>query len=427
MKIGSLFTGVGGFDLGAERAGYEVAWQVEINVHCRSILKKHFPNTSIYKDVCNVGGPRGVRGGHGGRKREREFHEEQNTSDGNVGRSHDRGNEETTSDILAPVDLICGGFPCQDLSVAGLRRGLAGERSGLWGEFHRILSECTPRFCLIENVPGLLSSNDGADMRVVLRGLEDLGYGWTYRVLNSEYFGVPQRRRRVFILGYFGNECPAEILLESESMPGRAPPSGETWQKITNRTQDGLGTSRRARTHWEGGSHPTLDCRGSGMPPNQSLQSGGTLVGDVTPLTIRNGGFSNYAEDDVGSTLRASNHEVKDLIVEQPAEQAHGLFKKTTRGKGFADWEDGEIITTLTGHDLGSESWMQEMVVPSDISVPRKLTPRECERLQGFPDDWTRYTDQGQEISDGHRYNQMGNAVTVPVAEWIFRRLLKHI
>ena len=194
-------------------------------------------------------------------------------------------------------------------------------------------------------------------MRVVLRGLEDLGYGWTYRVLNSEYFGVPQRRRRVFILGYFGNECPAEILLESESMPGRAPPSGETWQKITNRTQDGLGTSRRARTHWEGGSHPTLDCRGSGMPPNQSLQSGGTLVGDVTPLTIRNGGFSNYAEDDVGSTLRASNHEVKDLIVEQPAEQAHGLFKKTTRGKGFADWEDGEIITTLTGHDLGSESF----------------------------------------------------------------------
>ena len=166
MRVGSLFSGVGGFDLGLERAGHEIVWQVENDKQCRSVLRHHWPNVDLYEDVKDVG--------------------------------------RTT---LSSVDLICGGFPCQDLSVAGGRAGLAGERSGLWGEFHCIISELTPTWLLIENVPGLLSSNEGRDMAVIVHGLEELGYGWSYRILDSQYFGVPQRRRRVFIVGHSGGVC----------------------------------------------------------------------------------------------------------------------------------------------------------------------------------------------------------------------------
>mgnify|MGYP003671801505 FL=1 len=185
MKVGSLFSGVGGFDLGLERSGHEIVWQVEYDKQARSILRKHWPDVKIYNDVQQVGG-----------------------KDGEAGR-----------DVLEEVDLICGGVPCQDLSVAGHRRGLDGSKSGLWYEFHRILEECRPKYCLVENVPGLFSSNKGRDMEVLVRGLEELGYQWQYRILDSQYFGVPQRRRRVFIVGYLGEGCAPQVLLESESLP----------------------------------------------------------------------------------------------------------------------------------------------------------------------------------------------------------------
>jgi site-specific DNA-cytosine methylase len=109
-----------------------------------------------------------------------------------------------------------------------------------------------------------------------------------------------------------------------------------------------------------------------------------------------------------------------DLIV--GASPQHEAFKKTTRGKGHADWAEGDLTSTLTDHDLGNDTFMQEMIVSSNTVIPRRLTPRECERLQGFPDDWTRYNEDGEEVTDGHRYRQMGNAVTVNVAQWIGER-----
>ena len=162
MKHGSLFTGIGGFDEGFRRAGIEIAWQCEADKHCLNVLRYQYPNTQTIEDVNDV-----------------------------------------KAETVKPVELVCGGFPCQDLSVAGKRAGLAGEQSSLFHQFMRYIGECSPppRWIVIENVPGLLSSNGGRDMATVLGALEELGYGWAYRVLDSQFFGVPQNRERVFIIG----------------------------------------------------------------------------------------------------------------------------------------------------------------------------------------------------------------------------------
>ena len=159
MKFGSLFTGVGGFDLGFERVGMSCAWQVEQDKYCNEVLERHYPEVKRYTDVREVG------------KRN-----------------------------LEPVELICGGFPCQDLSVAGKRAGFIGERSSLWFEFERIIDEMRPQWAVIENVPGLLSSNGGEDAEVLLSSLNNMGYYIDINILDTQNFNVPQRRRRVFIV-----------------------------------------------------------------------------------------------------------------------------------------------------------------------------------------------------------------------------------
>ena len=186
MKAVSLFAGVGGFDLALERSGVQVVASVEIDKNARKILEKQFPNSTILEDVCDVTGDK---------LRELGF-----DSNG----------------------IIVGGFPCQDLSVAGKRAGLAGDRSGLFFEITRILEETKAKYFILENVPGLLSSNKGRDMGTVIGTLDDLGYSVAWRVLDAQYFGVPQRRRRVFIVGCLGDDwrTPAEILAIGEGRAG---------------------------------------------------------------------------------------------------------------------------------------------------------------------------------------------------------------
>ena len=164
MNVGSTFSGVGGFDLGFERAGMSVLWQAEIDEWCRRVLRDHWPQATIYDDVRAVGGG------------------------------------------AAAVDLLCGGFPCQDLSVAGKRAGFKGERSSLFFEFARIADELRPRWIVLENVVGLLSSAEGRDFGILLATLAEIGYGCAWRVVDARFFGVPQRRRRVFIVGCFGDD-----------------------------------------------------------------------------------------------------------------------------------------------------------------------------------------------------------------------------
>ena len=177
MNVGSLFSGIGGLDLGLTRAGFSHSFFCESDPYRRSVLAHHWPGVPIYEDVSLVGESAGRA-----------------TADG-AGAPTDGGGWE------AGTGLLCGGFPCQDVSVAGRRAGLAGERSSLFFEFARIAESLRPRFVLIENVPGLLSSNGGRDFGSVLGTMADIGYGLAWRILDSRYFGVSQRRRRVFILG----------------------------------------------------------------------------------------------------------------------------------------------------------------------------------------------------------------------------------
>ena len=183
----SLFAGVGGFDLALERNGVKVIASVEIDKKAQEVLKKHFPNSTIFGDITGV-----------------------------------TGEQLRAAGFIAKGGIITGGFPCQDLSVAGKRAGLGGSRSGLFWEICRLLDETSAENFILENVPGLLSSNQGADMAVVLEALVERGYRIAYRVLDAQHFGVPQRRRRVFIVGCLGDArgTPEEILAIAEGRAG---------------------------------------------------------------------------------------------------------------------------------------------------------------------------------------------------------------
>jgi DNA (cytosine-5)-methyltransferase 1 len=166
ITFGSLFSGIGGFDLGFERAGMQCRWQCEIDKKAQAVLRRHFEGVKLYDDVRSI-----------------------------------------TRDA-EPVDLICGGFPCQDLSITGKRKGLAGERSGLWYEYARIICEIEPRWVVVENVWNLLAINDGRDFGIVLRDLAKCGFDATWRVLTARAFGAPHLRKRVFIIA---NRDPQRI------------------------------------------------------------------------------------------------------------------------------------------------------------------------------------------------------------------------
>lgn len=186
MKIGSLFSGIGGFECGFESAGCETAWQVEINPIHRLVLAERFPRARQYADIRDCGAKN-----------------------------------------LAPVDAICGGFPCQDISAMGSAarhgsQGLAGERSGLFWEALRVIREIRPQWVVLENVPRLITIHNGADLQAILVALAECGYVGYWRVLNALYFGVPQARRRLFIVAGLGRFPHADFLADAapmESLP----------------------------------------------------------------------------------------------------------------------------------------------------------------------------------------------------------------
>lgn len=419
--VGSLFSGVGGFDLAFERAGFKVAYQVEFDKHARSVLRKHWPDTILFEDVRDVNAAK-----------------------------------------LPAVDVLAGGFPCQDLSVAGRRAGLAGERSGLFYEFARIIEESHPEWVVIENVPGLLSSRGGRDMGAILGTLSELGYGWAYRVLDSQYFGVPQRRRRVFIVGRTGarsRDC-AEVLFEPESVLGNPPPSRAQGEKVAGSLGGGAGNRGWCDDLDRAGAFvnvsPTLTggAEGRGFRGDDGSnayvlsirgRTGGSQVEiereGVAPVLRGGGGGSSrglmvFAENQRGSAGGGKSGSGYPAIF---AIQDGREIEKRQNGLGIG----GDIAYTLDGTGAQGVSYVPEQVgalsdgahhggglngqdaysgrVLAPTGTVRRLTPKECERLQGFPDDWT----AGQ--ADSHRYRQMGNAVTVPVVEWIASRLLRQV
>lgn len=194
MKFGSLFAGIGGFDLGLERAGLSCAWQVEKDSYARAVLAHHWPNVKRYDDVCTVGGSN-----------------------------------------LAPVELICGGFPCQDISIGGQRAGLEGRRSGLWFEFARIIGELRPSFVLIENVAHLRRNG----LHTVLRDLAGCGYDAEWTTIPASSFGFPHERARLFVIAY-----PASVRLGGGTFF-----SGFDFAAAARRTQQALASADEATVH----------------------------------------------------------------------------------------------------------------------------------------------------------------------------------
>lgn len=433
LTYGSTFSGVGGFDLGFDRAGLICSFQIEIDRFCLQVLQKRWPHILRLKDIR-----------HG------------------------------TKETLPAVDLLCGGFPCQDVSVAGRRTGLSGERSGLWHEFARIIGELRPRWVVIENVPGLLSSHQGRDFGQILCALDEFGYGVAWRILDSQNFGVAQRRRRLFIVGSLGDLSAAEVLFERGGMsgdPAKGREEGEETAREGNRSTDG--------PYWDGGEvSDTLDVsmigKGQMMPEKRrfpavfdmshadsvirespdapTLQSRMGTGGNQVPLVL-----DEQADDSLESPLAFSagqSSKARSLAIGKVSPPLRGMpsgtnqvptilafnkvqiTSKTNRSQPLEELSPtldsmGQIyglstfVTPKVGKDI-SPTLAQPS--PSGGGQPpavvghhflRRLTPLECERLQGFPDGWT------EGCSDTQRYRQMGNAVTVPVIEWLGKRILE--
>lgn len=317
--IGSLFSGIGGFDLAFRNVGAETRWLCEIDRDCQKVLAKRFPGVPIHDDVREVG-------------------------------THN----------LEPVNVITFGSPCQDMSVAGTRGGLAGSRSALFYEATRIIRDIRPEFAIWENVPGALSSNSGRDFASILDELAESGaMDIAWRVLDAQWFGVAQRRRRVFVVADFRGERASEILAVPEGGPWDSAPSRETGEEST---EDAL--------------------------------AGAQVTGTLTSNGDQRKGFRN-GDGLVAHTLTACHRSSED-------------------GSGRGIPLIPVIARTLTANNQRMDGGT-ETFVPARGAV-RRLTPIECERLQGFPDDWTLG-------SDSARYRMLGNAVCVPVVQWIAKRM----
>ncbi len=361
MKAVSLFSGVGGFEQGFDRAGIETVLQAERDPWCLEVLARHWPQTERVDDVRSVHDPR-----HG-----------QDESAGVARELIDHGG----------IDLVYGGFPCQDLSVAGKRAGLGGERSGLWFEFRRVVSELRPRWVVVENVPGLHSSAQGEDFTVVATGLAELGYGLAWRILDAQFFGVPQRRRRVYIvatrdpLGRAGSERCAEILSLWPCCGGDIAAGRETREGTTGALSEG--TLRAGGVN--GGNNPAGGYLGD-------IANIPDIAGSLQVETYHHGGYQNQ-------TMNGDNGHVIAVRTAQTSSNGWGIG--TDEQAYTLDGTQGQAVNGV-----------------------RRLTPRECERLMGWPDDFTRWAADGREIADSHRYRMAGNGVVAPVAEWIGRRLV---
>ena len=313
------------------------------------------------------------------------------------------------------IDLLCGGTPCQSFSVAGLRKGLDDPRGNLMLTFGAIAARYRPQWLVWENVPGVLSSNGGRDFGAFLGMLGQLGYGFAYRVLDAQHFGVPQRRRRVFVVGCLGDwRRAAAVLFERHSLSGHPAPRREAGQRVA----------------------PTIaGCANGGGAngPGRDVDSVESLI--LEPLCVATGQAGAEIGADMAPTLNC-NHEAPYI--------AH-----TLRGEGFDASEDGTgrgtplvavpaIGVSLRGREGGGTAELGDEVgnclrasggggdkahVLASMQV-RRLTPRECERLQGFPDGHTDVPSaNGKPAADGPRYKALGNSWAVPVARWVGERI----
>ena len=421
-KFISLFAGVGGFDLGMEQAGHECVAQVEWDKNAAGVLKHRWPNVPLFCDVSKV-----------------------------------------SADDLPDADFITYGFPCQDLSVAGKRKGLDGKRSGLFYEATRLIRElrsrgCGLRFAVAENVGGLFSADDGLALARCIRELLDCGAcetGW--RLLDSQYFGVAQRRKRVFIVSDFGGESVDEILAITESLPGHPPPSREA----------GKGTAGDARGSV--GEGVQFAIQGSMIGRDDKNGPGGCgYKDDGTSFTLTSTDKHGVAYEQEGIAFEAKSLDGPPRVtgdIKKVVSPSLNCMTGGGREPAVVSWNGDttpkaseDVSVTLRsqqgGEGVGVAFHASQDPIHSEEHSPalgsnatigyqqnltvRRLTPIECERLQGFPDNWTsekmelilegnewKATGKVVKQADGPRYKQMGNAITVNVGAWIGKQIGK--
>jgi DNA (cytosine-5)-methyltransferase 1 len=406
IKYGSVCSGVEAATVAWHHLGWEPRWFSEIEKFPSAVLAHHYPDTPNHGDMTTF--------------------------------------KEWPND---PIDLLVGGTPCQSFSVAGLRKGLDDPRGNLMLTYLAIAERYQPRWLVWENVPGVLSSNRGRDFGTFLGALGQIGYGFAYRVLDAQYFGVAQRRRRVFVVGYLGDwRRAAAVLFERESLSGHPAPSREAGKNLAADAGTGAGRG----SHWDAltNPHPSL---------NQSHNTGGIGASNQELFSQRESGivpqtgyrmvaFGEYADDNTASAMKARDYkDATDLAVCATGDIAH-----TLKGEGHDGSEDGTgrgvptIAHTVAlrgrdggnppavAHTLGTQcssatedgTGRGSPLVPSLMAV-RRLTPVECERLQGFPDDYTLVPHRNKPAADGPRYKSLGNSMAVPVMRWIGERISK--
>jgi DNA (cytosine-5)-methyltransferase 1 len=284
----------------------------------------------------------------------------------------------------ADVDVLVGGTPCQSFSVAGLRKGLDDPRGNLMLCFAAIAGRYSPKWVVWENVPGVLSSNGGRDFGTFLGIMGQLGYGFAYRVLDAQYFGVAQRRRRVFVVGCLGDwRGAAAVLFEQYSLSGDTPPRRETGKNAAG--------TIAARTRGGGGLGTDFECDGGTVA--MCLNAGAMGRQDAESETL------------IAHALRGEGHDASE--------------DGTGRGVPLMAQTITADMYRSGGATAGNNPGVRNCFTYG--MTVRRITPRECERLQGFPDGYTAIP----EAKDGPRYKALGNSMAVPVMAWIGRRILK--
>jgi len=375
MKYGSVCSGVEAATAAWHPLGWEPQWFSEIEKFPSAVLEHHYPNVQNLGDMTQF--------------------------------------KEWPND---PIDLLVGGTPCQSFSVAGLRKGLDDPRGNLMLTYLAIAERYQPRWLVWENVPGVLSSNRGRDFGTFLAALGKIGYGFAYRVLDAQYYGVAQRRRRVFVVGYLGDwRRAAAVLFERESLSGHPAPSREAGQKAAGYTatsfgkySEGVGTVKAAGGDLGGGSetlHVTTGslCARTGL--SMSVQD--AQQGHLLPIAF---GAQNSASqgDSVSTEVTPTLDKSKTpAVVTGWSEELNALQ---------------DLQPTI---QRGGAGGRHEGVMQPDMQV-RRLTPTECERLQGFPDGYTQIPWRNKaagDCPDGPRYKAMGNSMAVPVMRWIGERI----
>jgi len=336
--------------------------------------------------------------------------------------------------IESNVDLLVGGTPCQSFSVAGLRKGLDDPRGNLMLTYLAIAKQYRPNWLVWENVPGVLSSNGGRDFGSFLGGLAECGYGFAYRVLDAQYFGVAQRRRRVFVVGYLGDwRCAAAVLFERHSLSGNPAPSRE------KREDPAKCLTRGAGQRYDFETEDLIPAYG--IPGNwigRKPENGGNAtepMHDIAPCLTKadqhgvaqpiclmdQGGSVMNIEHDMTGTLRRETHGHEPIVMQPIPSSAQTAWSMNLMSPGRKVRED-HGVGALTQQCHCPRQGNEAVVIQQAMAV-RRLTPKECERLQGFPDNYTDIQAKGKPTPDGPRYKALGNSMAVPVMAWIGQRI----